>query len=166
MSHAKHLFKGQPLCSRWPFAQPASPLAIVHVSESPLTCSLLSLCSSEEGKAGRDGEISSVRIQTANSCESRWAPAQFPPILPVFGVTRPGLCGQQQSTKTHQSVPRCRARWQDIDSLSLSDLNARVDAAPIRAAAIDAQRLQRTVSLFLFGCLPPVSHSLSLTASG
>lgn len=60
MSHAKHLFKGQPLCRRWPFAQPASPPAIVHSSEPPLTRSLLSPCSSEEGKegAGRSWQLS------------------------------------------------------------------------------------------------------------
>lgn len=37
MSHAKHLFKGQPLCRQWPFAQTASPSAIVHFSGLPLT---------------------------------------------------------------------------------------------------------------------------------
>ncbi|TWW75750.1 Transducin-like enhancer protein 3-B [Takifugu flavidus] len=70
---------------------------------------------------------------------------RVPPILPVFGVTRPSLCGQQQSKKKHQSVPRCRAHWQDIDSLSLSDLKARVDVVPIRATAINAQRLQQSL---------------------
>lgn len=68
--------------------------------------------------------------------------------------------------KKHQSVPRCRARWQDIDSLSLWDLKAPLDVVPVCSAAISGQRLRRTVSLFLLGCLPPVSHSLSLAASG
>lgn len=161
MSHAKHLFKGQPLCRRRPFGQPAAPPAIVHSSKPPLTRSLLSRSSSEEGKEGigRSWRSAFERQTPAGACP-------VPPILPGFGVTRPSLCGQQPSMKKHQSVPRCRAHWQDIDSLSLSDLKARVDAVPVCAAAINGQRLLRTVSLFLFGCLPPVSHSLSLTASG
>lgn len=118
------------------------------------------------GREGANQEILAVPIQMANSCGSCWPAAQSLPLLPVFGVTCPSLCGQQRCVKKHQAVPRCRAHWQDIDSPSLSALKGRVDALPVCTAAINGQRLQRALSLFLCGCLPPVSHSLSLTASG
>lgn len=54
--------------------------------------------------------------------------------------------------KKHQSVPRCRAHWQDIDSLSLSELKASADMVPKRATAINAQHPQH------IGSLPPLSR--------
>lgn len=54
MSHAKHLFKGQPLCRRWPFAQTAGPIGHCPcVSGQPLTRAVSLLWSS--GAAGSGG---------------------------------------------------------------------------------------------------------------
>ncbi|KAI3371272.1 hypothetical protein L3Q82_023884, partial [Scortum barcoo] len=46
--------------------------------------------------------------------------------------------------RLHEEVPRCRAHWQDIDSLSLSELKAEADMVPKHAAAINAQCPQHT----------------------
>lgn len=180
MSHAKHLFKGQPLCRQRPFSPaPASPPAIVHPWKTsadlllpPPTSPVVAFLF--RGREGGNQEILAAPIQTANGCESCWTPAQFLPVPPGLGVTRPSLCGQERDQihgQAHQPVPRRRARWQDIDSLSLSDLKARVEALPARTAAVSGQRPQRTVSPSLslsssLAVFPSVSHPLSLTASG
>lgn len=99
MSHAKHLFKGQPLCRQWPFARlPVHPLlfpplVFVHV------VALL-----------RDGEIwdnLAVCRQMANPRESFWISAQCLPFCWRLEWAVPACVGRFHEEAPASPTPLC-----------------------------------------------------------
>lgn len=104
MSHAKHLFKGQPLCRRCPFAQSSSPSAIVPL----LWFFCLGCCFGSLMEGWRDsGQLGSLQ---ANGKLPVKAAGLLPSASRSVGIwSEPSQLVWAGSTENHQSVPRCCA---------------------------------------------------------